>query len=171
MRPPNANIHLTAEKSQYNLGEQVKGKIEFTSEEEFIATQLVVWLNCTEGTRYGSASIYSTFSALFEVVRVPKGFAATYSYALNIPAGAKETMYGIDHNVRWLLYAILSAYGPNIQTPAYEIQVARPQISQSSPTIMKEVTREVVLISCSYCNGLMPQTSTFCPNCGAKRRG
>jgi hypothetical protein len=38
-------------------------------------------------------------------------------------------------------------------------------------TIMKEVTREVVLLPCTYCGGLMPQTSVFCPNCGARRKG
>ena len=37
--------------------------------------------------------------------------------------------------------------------------------------IQKEiVTRQVVMVQCSHCDGLMPQTSTFCPNCGAPRR-
>lgn len=34
----------------------------------------------------------------------------------------------------------------------------------------KEVIKEVVMITCSYCGGLMPQTSVFCPNCGAGRK-
>lgn len=33
----------------------------------------------------------------------------------------------------------------------------------------KEVIKEVVMIQCKYCGGLMPQTATFCPNCGARR--
>lgn len=32
------------------------------------------------------------------------------------------------------------------------------------------IVREVVLIPCAYCGGLMPQASTVCPNCGAKRK-
>lgn len=37
-------------------------------------------------------------------------------------------------------------------------------------SMAKEViTREVVLIPCNYCQSLMPQTSVFCPNCGARR--
>jgi hypothetical protein len=32
------------------------------------------------------------------------------------------------------------------------------------------ITREVVLIPCQYCGGLMPQTAIFCPNCGARRK-
>jgi hypothetical protein len=48
-----------------------------------------------------------------------------------------------------------------------------PSLSQpvSKETISKETVREVVLIPCAYCSGLMPQTSTFCPNCGARRKG
>jgi len=34
----------------------------------------------------------------------------------------------------------------------------------------KEIIKEVVMVPCSYCGGLMPQTATFCPNCGAKRK-
>ena len=34
----------------------------------------------------------------------------------------------------------------------------------------KVILREVVLIPCQYCGGLMPQTAIFCPNCGARRK-
>ena len=38
------------------------------------------------------------------------------------------------------------------------------------PVYQKEViTKEVVMIPCKYCGSLMPQTSTFCPSCGARR--
>ena len=36
-------------------------------------------------------------------------------------------------------------------------------------TIIKE--KETVLVQCNYCKTLMPQTSTYCPNCGARRMG
>jgi len=43
---------------------------------------------------------------------------------------------------------------------------------KESPVIQKEViTKEVVMMPCDYCKALMPQTSTFCPNCGARRKG
>ena len=43
--------------------------------------------------------------------------------------------------------------------------------SSTSPQVVKETTvvKEIVMIPCRYCGALMPQTSTFCPNCGAKR--
>ena len=82
----------------------------------------------------------------------------------------RKHFYSAEHSVRWQLCAILEALNhPNIQTPTYEVQVAKPQINQPT-TIMKEITREVILIQCPYCSGLMPQASLFCPNCGAKRK-
>lgn len=40
------------------------------------------------------------------------------------------------------------------------------------PVVVKEketIIKEVVMIPCTYCGGFMPQTSVFCPNCGARR--
>ncbi len=46
------------------------------------------------------------------------------------------------------------------------------QIPTGTTTQMvKETLREVVLIPCSHCKSLMPQTLTVCPTCGANRRG
>jgi len=45
-------------------------------------------------------------------------------------------------------------------------------VKPSSTEIVREreIIKEVVMIPCRYCSGLMPQTSTFCPNCGARRQ-
>lgn len=44
-------------------------------------------------------------------------------------------------------------------------------IQQTKETKEKEtVVKEVILIPCQYCGGLLPQTSVFCPNCGARRK-
>jgi hypothetical protein len=39
----------------------------------------------------------------------------------------------------------------------------------SQKEIVKEIRQEVVMVPCRYCGGLMPDTSSFCMNCGAKR--
>src|SRR5208283_1638884 len=186
--PPKAKVELNSQETHYSLGDQVKGFVKITSDEEFEVSQAFIRLYCYEsikksrtiGNQYGmqqteywdSAVICDTSCKLFEHARMPQRFSGSYKYALAISPAAKETLYSIDHYVKWLLYAILVANGrPNISTANYEIQVAKMQINQSSPTIMKEVTREVVLIPCAYCSGLMPQTSIFCPNCGARRKG
>jgi hypothetical protein len=55
-----------------------------------------------------------------------------------------------------------------------QVERARAEAASASAApqvIQKEViTREVVMIPCQYCGGLMLQTATFCSNCGAKRK-
>ncbi len=41
---------------------------------------------------------------------------------------------------------------------------------QRIPQKEKEIIKEVVMIPCVYCGGLMPNTSLFCPKCGAQRK-
>lgn len=40
---------------------------------------------------------------------------------------------------------------------------------QAIPFQKEIITKEIVMLPCGYCGGLMPQTSLFCPNCGAQR--
>ncbi len=47
----------------------------------------------------------------------------------------------------------------------------RPVTGSQSQLIKETILREVVMIPCLYCRGLMPQTSVYCPNCGAQRKG
>jgi hypothetical protein len=50
-------------------------------------------------------------------------------------------------------------------------QISVREMPPPPPAPEREViTREVVMIKCEYCGGLMLQTSTFCPNCGARRQ-
>jgi len=52
-------------------------------------------------------------------------------------------------------------------------QIPTPPVSPQPPSVIRErevITKEVVMIPCDYCGSLMPQTSTFCPNCGARRK-
>ena len=125
MGPPNAQIYLTADNNgQCNLGEQVKGIVKFNSDEEFDVRQLIVQLSCLETVRqagvgiqiglvpiqnvssFNSVEIYRDARVLFGAAHVPKGFAGKYSYALNVSAGARETLYSVDRSVRWQLCAI-----------------------------------------------------------------
>ncbi len=53
-----------------------------------------------------------------------------------------------------------------------QVEKLRVTTVNESPVFQKEViTKEVVMMPCDYCKGLMPQTSIFCPSCGAKRTG
>lgn len=41
---------------------------------------------------------------------------------------------------------------------------------RKTPVTKEVITKEIVMIPCKYCGALMPQTSTFCPECGARRK-
>lgn len=44
-----------------------------------------------------------------------------------------------------------------------------PEAPTPAPVVKETIMKEVVLIPRKYCGALMPQTSTFCPNSGARR--
>jgi len=49
----------------------------------------------------------------------------------------------------------------------------RPAGTNKNSEIVRErevIVKEIVMIPCQYCGGIMPQTSIFCPNCGAKKK-
>lgn len=56
----------------------------------------------------------------------------------------------------------------NDQISKREIQPPLPP--QAAIREKEVITKEIVMVKCEYCGALMPQTATFCPNCGAKRR-
>ena len=49
--PLKAKIELTAQKTQYCLGEQVAGTVKISSEEEFLVNQAIVCLSCNENIK------------------------------------------------------------------------------------------------------------------------
>jgi hypothetical protein len=86
-----------------------------------------------------------------------------------MPITGRETYHSVETNVRWSVSALAKVKGRmNIPSKGGgEILVSKQIIE---PIAIKEIVKEVVLIPCSYCSGLMPQTSIFCPNCGARRK-
>jgi hypothetical protein len=51
-----------------------------------------------------------------------------------------------------------------------EIPPITTEVAMPTATKEKVIIKETVMVNCGYCGGLMPQTSTFCPNCGGKRK-
>jgi hypothetical protein len=190
VKAPQAKMELALQKSQFFLGEPVSGTAKICSDEEFDVTEVAVLLTCTESVKktrtttnqYGSqqseywdsGEIYRAKCLLFQAARVPQGFNASYPFTLPVPTAAKETFYSIDRYVKWHLYPIFEVKGrPDIQKTTYEVLIEKrqtPAQQQYAAPVVKEVVKEVVLIPCSYCGALMPQTSIFCPNCGARRK-
>jgi len=194
---PRAKLWLKTEKRELALGEELKGTATVKAEEEFDVEAIIVSLRCWESVkktrRHYQRGHYETddmtgekewvedkewfedywdaealHSERFQICsqrHVNVGVNKELPFVFRIPVSERETYHSADRKVEWLISATMPIKGRRrITTKTYEILVAKPS------ALLKEVVREVVLIPCAYCSGLMPQTSTFCPNCGARRK-
>jgi hypothetical protein len=75
-------------------------------------------------------------------------------------------------NLNASLGSSLAKVSEDVITELSEAHEVRTRGITSGPTIqlVKETVREVVMIPCTYCGALMPQTSRQCPDCGASRK-
>ena len=115
------------------------------------------------------ATLYSDHLQLSGSMPVIIGLNLDFPFVFKLPSIGRETYHSVDNNVVWSISAFMKIRDRKAiySRGGNEILVAKPIVS-ATPT--KEVVREVVLIPCAYCSGLMPQTSVFCPNCGARRK-
>ena len=128
--------------------------------------QELVW---KEEDYFDNATLYSDHLRLSGSLRATIGLVKEFPFMFKMPLSGRETYHSVDSNLRWSVSAFAKVKDrKNIYSHcAGEILVSKP-ISTQTP--IKEVVKEVVLIPCAYCSGLMPQTSIFCPNCGARRK-
>jgi hypothetical protein len=186
LTPPRATISLTLNKSSFALGENVEGTLSVSSDEEFDAAEIRCEIQCIEEAKkikrvydemhrreierqvMESATLYSAKPKVSGPLHLAKGFAQTFPFSINIPVGLRPTYKSIDSKVTWFIKGVVAVDGrPDLTSSTIEIQVTQPS---AAPIIKeKEIIREVVMIPCKYCGTLMPQTSTICPNCGARR--
>jgi hypothetical protein len=59
---------------------------------------------------------------------------------------------------------------PMIFLIVYFLKVHKPLEQKKIETPREVIVKEVVMVPCEYCHGLMPTTVTQCPNCKAPRK-
>ena len=184
---PEANVQLRLNSYSVALGENLQGTLNINSKEEFDTTEVRCEISCVETAKVirevydpalkrsiprvvdETAIIFSAKPALSGPSHFTDGEIRTVPINFNIPAGAKPTSAGVDRRVVWTIKGVLAVDGrPDKTTETCEIQVFTQTVA-SQATVQREVLRTVVMIPCKYCQGLMEQTLTVCPNCGAKR--
>ena len=184
---PDASVQLRFTNYSVVLGENIQGTLDIDVEEDFETTEVRCEIACVEQAKvirevYDPALkrsipqvvdrtvvIYNVKPALSGPSHFAKGDKRSLPISINVPAGARPTYTGLDHRVTWTIKGILAVDGrPDRTTQTSEIQVITPTI-QNQATVQREVIHTIVMIPCKYCQGLMDQTLTACPNCGAKR--
>lgn len=59
---------------------------------------------------------------------------------------------------------------PLIFVTIFFLRVHKPLEEAKIKTPREVIVKEVVMVPCVYCGGLMPTTSTYCPHCQAPRK-
>ncbi len=192
---PKAELYSTVKKAEWYLGDEVKGKVHLKSQEEFDVEEIIVYINCVETVtkirRYQTTeqvgeddegyaieeavwqeeeyeddkTLYSDQVQVSGFMHVSVGFDKEFPYVIKLPSIGRATYRSVDQTVEWLLSAYMK-----VRNRKSIVENGGSILVGKQPVPDKEVVREVVLIPCAYCSGLMPQTSIFCPNCGARRK-
>ena len=179
---PDATVQLTIPKITVELGYNLKGAVAISSEEEFDSTSVRCELRCVEKKRrerwiydeerkrkvrrvnWDVATLHSADPKAAGPMHLIPGFSKTFPFKVNIPAGGREPFDGVDGNVSWFIKGVLTIKGrPDVTSKPVEIQI----IKATTPVTEKE---EVEMVPCEYCETLMPNTVSSCPNCGAPRK-
>ncbi|UCB60387.1 MAG: hypothetical protein JSW72_09865 [Candidatus Bathyarchaeota archaeon] len=181
-RKPKAQVMLTIPKPTVYLGDDLKGAITISSNDEFDATEIRGELRCVEKRRkekwiydeekkrevrrvyWDIATLHSANPKVAEQMHLISGVKKTFPLQVNIPIAGRESFDGIDGNVSWLIKGVIAIDGrPDVTSKSIELQV----IKSAQPIAKKD---DVTMVACEYCQGLMPETTTACPNCRAPRK-
>ncbi len=185
---PEASVQLRLSNYSVSLGENLQGTLNISSKENFETTEVRCEITCIEQAKVirvvydaalkrsiprvvdESSVIYCAKPTLCGSTHFANGENRSIPINFNIPIGARPTCAGVDQRVIWTIKGVLAVDGrPDKTTETCEIQVIAPTVQAQAVTVQKEIIRTVVMIPCKYCQGLMDQTLTVCPNCGAKR--
>ena len=185
---PNANVQLKLNQYSVTLGENVEGTLTVSSTDDFDATEVRCEISCVEQARVirqeydpqlrrmlprevqESSVLFSAKPVLSGPVHLANGETRDFTVSVNIPAGGRATVQGMDRSVTWSIKGVVAVDGrPDVTSKVASLQVVQPS---AQPVIKeKEIVHQVVMIPCKYCGMLMAQLVTVCPNCGAKRTG
>jgi hypothetical protein len=183
LRKPKASVSLNVTKTTQELGADLNGEINVSCQDEFDATEVRAELRCVERRRrermvyneklkrevrqvyWDVATLHSADPKVSGEMHMLPGFRKTFPLSVNIPAGGRESFDGVDASVSWSIKGVIAIKGrPDVTSKTLELQAIRPT---GGTVAAKE---DVPMIACEYCEGLMPQTETSCPTCGAPRK-
>jgi hypothetical protein len=185
---PNANVQLKLGQYSVALGENLEGTLTVSSMEDFDATEVRCEISCVEQARVirqqydpqlkrtlprevqESSVLFTAKPVLSGPTHLANSETRDFSLSVNIPAGGRATVQGMDRSVTWSIKGVVAVDGrPDVVSKVANLQVVQPA---AQPVIKeKEIVHQVVMIPCKYCGALMDQLVTVCPNCGAKRTG
>jgi hypothetical protein len=180
-RKPKTKIEFNIPKYTIALGANIDGTIIVSSKEEFDATEIRAEIRCIAKRRrerwvynqrlrrnirqeyWDTATLHAEDVRASGPIHILPGFKKTFPLKINIPAGGRETIDGMDSNVTWVIKGVVGVDDrPDPTSETIELQVVK------AATLAEK--GEVEMVSCEYCGSLMPVTASSCPICGAPRK-
>jgi hypothetical protein len=180
-KKPKTQVTFEISKRTIALGGNAEGTITVSSKEEFDATEIRAELRCIEKRRrerwvynrqlrrnirheyWDTATLHTEDLKASSSIHIVPGFKKTFPVKINIPAGGRETMDGMDANVTWFIKGVVGVDDrPDATSDRIELQVVR-----LAELPAKE---EMEMVPCEYCKSLMPANLSLCPICGAPRK-
>jgi len=180
-RTPKTTVTFEIPRSSFPLGSSISGTITVSSKEEFDATEVRAELRCSEKRRrerwvynerlrrdvrhvyWDTAILLSEDFKVSGPMHIVPGFKKMFPIKVDIPAGGRETLDGIDVSVSWFIKGVVAVNDrPDPTSETIELQIIR--------AAMPTAKEEVKMVACEYCGSLMPANSSSCPVCGAPRK-
>jgi hypothetical protein len=181
-KKPKANVSLEISNNTAELGEDLRTLITINSKEEFDATEVRLELCCIEKQRkerwvynkrlgrnirqvyWEQATLHSAHTKASDKLHLVPGFRKTFQTDMNIPLASRESYDGSDSNVTWLVKGVIAVDDrPDVTSKTHELQIVRATMQSKSKNNVEKVP-------CEYCDTLMDNTLSACPNCGAPRK-
>jgi hypothetical protein len=183
---PEVTVQLKLASYTISSGGTLQGSLNVQSREDFDATEVRCEILCTQQAKVlkqvydpalktsipkiveETAVIYNLKPSLSAATHFANGENRFFPVNISVPAGALPTTSGLDRRVTWSIKGVVAVDGrPDCTSQTNVIEVVGP--AMQTAVVQREVIRTVVMIPCKYCQGLMDQTLTVCPTCGAKR--
>lgn len=181
-KKPKASIMLEIPNYTAELGEDLEISLTINSKEEFDSTEVRLELWCNEKRRrerwiynerqrrnirqvyWDLIKLHSSHTKVSDKLHLVPGFSKTFQTRVNIPLASRESYDGSDSNITWSIKGVIAVDDrPDVTSKTHELQIIR-----ATPKLKSQ--RNIEKIQCEYCDTLMDNTLTACPNCGAPRK-
>jgi hypothetical protein len=181
-KKPKASVSLKILENTIALGDDFRTQITINAKEEFDATEVRLELNCIEKQKkerwvynkrlgrnirqvyWDNTTLHSDHIKAYDQLHLVPGFRKTFDTSVNIPLASKESYDGSTSNVKWMIKGVIAVDDrPDVTGKIHELQIYRASI-QAKPQ------NQVKKVACIYCDTLMDDTLSECPNCGAPRK-
>ena len=183
--PIKGDLSVLLDKSIFQEGEPLTGKLVFKSDEAFHADKIRVEVRVLETYKprttvsFGggiqrtserqSEQLFADDVDVSGPLDISKGYKGEFPFTTNVIPPVRATMGGvIDRKIK----GVIAVKGRPDKTKEIGFSVSPAPYGPGGVQAPSQVVvKEVVKVPCRYCRTLIPMGTDRCPNCGAQLKG